>query len=484
MASQILYGLTPVLLARQLGPRDYGIYSLVMSLAGFAVSVFCLGQNSALHKFIPEYSANDRSRGGAIVADILLLSWLMTVIFCTILFLLAGQVASKFYQDASLTNVFEFCALLILALSLFSLASSTVAGLQDFRTYNNILLLRSLSLLGLAAAGAWLFRLHGALVAQLLAGLLGFALLATRGLHLVRERFPGLVRPVLSKELLSVIISFILPTLLVTLVSGPAYWWANTLLARHAGFEEVGLFAAAYGLSQLIMLVPANLYIPAMTFLSEAHANPQSEAFVRLVSTNFRFIWALTLPLALGSALLAPPLIQFFFGRAYLAAAPLAFLMSFAALLAVLVGLMNTTLAASGRMWHGFAIALGWAAVFTTAGILCIPRWGAMGSAAIFVLSYGLHMIALCVYVSLVLQVAHQRITRLSALTTLGFAAAAGIALTCQGITLYAVVTLLLMGLMALEWVWICGVTERNALRQGAVWFSESCRAVFGWQSR
>ena len=461
--SQALYGVTPMVIARSLGPVDYGVYSVVMSLSAIVIGVFGLGQNSALHKLVPQYYATDRQRGGAILADVLILTSGLLAVFCGVFFLASGWIAGL-YRDASLTGVFRFCALLMLVLTLFNLASSAVAGLQDFKSYNLIQFARNVALLAFALGGVWLAGLRGALTGQLLASLLGLALLGVTGAKLVRERFPEGIRPMFSRELLGIIVSFILPTLLITLFNIPTYWWATTMVARHAGFEQVGLLGVAYTLSQATFLIPMNLYTPVMTFLSEAHAASQVDVFSTMVSTNLRAMWAFSMPLALALALFSPLLIRVLFGKAYLPAAPLTFALSLTALLMLLVGLMNTAITASGRMWHNLGITASWCGIFAVAGMICIPRWGAAGCAAVFAATYVLYLIGVCGYAHLKLKVRFEGVARLVMLTVLSFAIAAVIFFQLQGIVAYSASAVLLSSLILAEWFWILDNKERQRL--------------------
>jgi len=166
IVSRMLQGFAPIILARYLGPKDYGVYALVLSLVGIVAGVAHLGQNTALQKLLPEYSITDPSRGGAILAHTVILVSGTLAVLCSGLFFASEWIASALYHDASLTRVFQFSALLVLALSLFNLASSAAAGLQDFKAYSVALVVRSAGLLGLAWLGVWLFGLYGVLAAK------------------------------------------------------------------------------------------------------------------------------------------------------------------------------------------------------------------------------------------------------------------------------------------------------------------------------
>lgn len=477
-AGLALYGLTPVVLARALGPHDYGVYATITALAALVAGLFHLGQNSALHKLLPQHYVSDRTLGGALLADIVLLTLGAALICCIALFAGAGWIATQLYHDAALTNVLRGCAMLIFATALFNLASSVVAGLQDFQSYNTALFVRSLVLVGATWLGVVAWGLWGAFTGQLIALGVGMALLTRKATTLTRERFAGLIRPDFSWSVLRPLVAFVLPVFLMTLFNTPGYWWANTLLAQTHGFAEAGRFSAVYGLAQLIWLAPVSFYVPAMTFLSEAHAAQQA-SFGALVSSNARTIWLLTLPLALGIALASPLLLRILFGGAYQQTTLTAFVLSLTGLLMGVIGLFNTALIAAGRIWHACAITFGWAVVFTATGLISIPRWGATGSALTYLISHTFYFIATWLSARAALQVRGSGLQRLLLLTLAAFTAAAMLFFVWQGIAFYCAGALLLMALLAVEWHWVCRPAERALfnVRQAAN-LSDICRGA------
>jgi O-antigen/teichoic acid export membrane protein len=469
--SQALYGLTPMIVARRLGPRDYGVYSVVMSLVAIVIGVFNMGQNSALHKLIPQYYAEDRARSGAILADVMILTAGLLAAFCAAFFLLSGRIAARIYQDAGLAEAFRVSALLMLTMALCGLAASSIAGLQDFKAHSQIQVTRNLALLIAVWVGTSLLSLRGALWGQVLANVFGLGLLSRRLLTLVRERFPEGLRPAFSRGELAAIGSFVLPTLLLTLLNLPAYWWTSTMVSRGAGFEQAGMFSVAYTMTQLTTLLPMTLYTPAMTFMSEAHAKSQGGVFTGLVSGNLRALWLFTLPLALGCAAFAPFLVRALFGEAYAGASPLAFAFSLTGLLMALTGLINTAIAAAGRAWGNCGITLGLAVFYVVAGLYVIPRRGAAGAAALFVAANVLYLVSVGLYSSAAMRVRYAGMGRLASLTAVSFLAAAVVlyasgARPCAG-GLVAAAALWLC-LVGAEWLWVCDGGERERFRRSA----------------
>jgi O-antigen/teichoic acid export membrane protein len=262
---------------------------------------------------------------------------------------------------------------------------------------------------------------------------------------------------------------FTLPTLIMTMLNLPGFWWISTMVARHTGFVEAGHFGVGYAIAQLIFLLPLNLYTPAMTFMSEAHsdlADEHQERFRRVVGTNLRWLWALTLPLALGGALASPLIINVLFGSEYAAAIPVAFVMSLAALMMVNTGLLNTAIIAAGHAWQGCVITLVWAMIFFAAGLICIPRWGAMGGAVAFTFSQGFYFIGTYLYSRRALQMTSDGLGRLGALTILSATAAIFVTFTLQGSAFYFASIILLLGTLTAVWLWIGVETERRQLQQ------------------
>lgn len=465
VASRILGSLAPLILARYLGPDQYGVYTLILSLVGIVAVAAHLGQNAALQKFLPEYFVTDPARGGAILADTMVLVSGALAVVCTAFYFLSGWIASAVYHQASLAPVFRFSALLVLFLSLFNLASSVVAGLQDFASYGKAMVIRSAGFLVMAWAGVAAFGLYGALCGQLVAAVLALAFLAAAGVRATRRRFSGMVKTDFSRAVLAEIFSFAFPAFLSGALVAPAYWWANTLLARDAGFAQVGLFGVAFALAQIILVVPSSVSIPAVSFLSEVHASAESGGFCRLVGTNVRLIWVLTLPVSLACALFSPWVVRVAFGAAYRAATPLVPLMSLAALLMMLNSVIGNAIAGAGRMWHGLTINASWLCLFLLAGIFLVPRWGAEGLAITFVASYFALSAGLYCYSRIVLDVRYEKQGLLAALTLAALLVGARIFISRADAFSAIASALSLLALTVVEWKWALEEEERSFVR-------------------
>jgi O-antigen/teichoic acid export membrane protein len=98
---------------------------------------------------------------------------------------------------------------------------------------------------------------------------------------------------------------------------------------------------------------------------------------------------AILVPCAVGMSLLSPFIMRLY-GSAYGPAWPtLVAVVWTAAVLGVLTPVGNM-IAASGRMWLGFGMNAGWAAIYVLATLLLV-RWGSMGLASSRLIAYAAH---------------------------------------------------------------------------------------------
>ncbi|MGO8818051.1 MAG: oligosaccharide flippase family protein [Terriglobia bacterium] len=474
IVSRALQGFAPIILARYLGPKDYGVYVLMLSLVGIVAGASPLGQDTALEKFLPEYSIKNPARGGAILANTVVLFSGVLAILCAAFFFAAHWLASGVYHDASLTRVFQFSALLVLALSLFNLAYSVSAGLQDFRNYSRAMIVRSGALTLFGWLGVLFLGLYGALLGQLAASLLGLSLLTITAVKLSRRRFPDSLRPIFSQDILREVFSFAFAAFLTTLVGAPVYWWVNTMLARHQGFAQVGLFGVALTLAQVVLLLPVSLSFPGVSFMSELHATADRSVFGSFLVTHLRLAWALTLPLALGLGLFSPLLVRILFGSAFAGASLAGTMMSGAALLMVVNAFINIPIAASGRMWQAFGMTLGWALLFILFGLLFIPAWGAVGAATTFLFSYLAFLAIEFTYCWHAFGTSFKNFARLAVISAGGFLITIGIAVRLSGFIYCAIALLVFAGTVTLDWMWATDPSTRRMVRGGIVQMLEA----------
>lgn len=463
---RILLGFTPLVLARLLGLEKYGVYALVMSLVGVVAGTSSLGQNAALQKFLPEYAISDPARGHAILIASVRIVGTVILVVSGILLIASNSIARSIYRDASLTGVFRFSILIIAGTVLFNHFSSVMLGLHRVSTLSISSIVRSGSFLAFGAGGAWFFGLYGALAGQVIAASLALAIMIceTRTATL---RGPRLENATYAfRDVAAEIMSFGVPALLAGVVVTFGNWWGTTMLVRHAGLQQLGLFGAAYSLMQVMLLLPSSLTVPAVSYLSQTRAVSGDQAFNELVGSNLRLIWALTLPISFAFALFSRTIMVHVFGKAFAPAAGPVYWMALTALLIAVNTQIGAAISSIGRMWHALAINAIWMSTFIPLSYFAIIRNNALGLAQSYALSYAIFTAVVWRYAGHHLGVRYQR---LGILVLLSLAAAAVSALLSDfpdGPSILLTKVGLVGLLMLLGWKALTEAPERELIRK------------------
>jgi len=483
VVSRIVLGLTPLVLARLLGVERYGIYALVTSLVGVVAGTSSLGQNSALQKFLPEYAVKDPARGHAILVASVRIIAVVILLVSAALLVASPMIARAIYRDPSLSGVLRFAVLLVAGTVLYNHFSSVAIGLHRIRTYGIASVVRGGTFLIFGALGSLLLGLYGALIGQVVGALFAAFVLIVDSQRTATRMLPGEVAWYAFSDLFREIMNFGVPALLAGVVVSFGIWWGSTLLVRHSGFQQLGLFAAAYSLMQLILLLPSSLSVPAVSYLAETRAARGEGAFSELVSNNLRFIWVLTLPISFFCALFSRSIMTLTFGPAFAPASGLLCWMSIIALVIAINAQIGYAVASLGRMWQALALNGLWLVSFLPLSHFGVQGRGATGLVAAYCLSYVLFTFIVGAYSIRYLGVRYTHIPFLTFITLIAIAAA-----TFSGTFLdsppFLFGRLGLVGLLfAAEWRWALRADERLRAREllviacGGLWLRRSCES-------
>ena len=107
-------------------------------------------------------------------------------------------------------------------------------------------------------------------------------------------------------------------------------------LGLYASSEDIAFYSLAFGLATRIMIIPAIAVGALLPAFSALHGHGDAEDFGRLYRSVLRYVALVGAPLAAMVAALAPSIIVWLYGDAYLPAAPLVGVLAAVALLSAL----------------------------------------------------------------------------------------------------------------------------------------------------
>jgi len=169
--------------------------------------------------------------------------------------------------------------------------------------------------------------------------------------------------------------------LLVSSIAIAAYMRLDqVMLGQLASFSEVGVYAAATRLTELWYFIP--VAVTASLFPAVVQSRQLSPDVYRgRIQAMYDLLGWMGLTLAAATSLLAPVLVDFFYGRSYAQAVPVLQVQAWLAA-GVFFGVARSRwLFAEGRQRDAMYIDLVGLAINFACNLLFIPRWGAFGAA-------------------------------------------------------------------------------------------------------
>jgi O-antigen/teichoic acid export membrane protein len=252
----VLLGLNSIIIARLLGPENYGLYTLSFTIPYFLLSFIDLGMTTAAQRYISEFMAKGKLASAKKVFQItssymLALSLVFTVLFI----ILSNYIASSILNRPELAIYLRISALVIFLETVFTyisynqllaLGKSHVSSFIYFlHALLRFILAPLLIILGFGIAGA----IFGVLAGYTIAGIVGitYLLYTFRGIKAEGD--------ISLKSIFSYNIPFTILGI-IGLISGEVQY---ILLSRLIIASDIGNYAAANNLTSFITIFTSPL---------------------------------------------------------------------------------------------------------------------------------------------------------------------------------------------------------------------------------
>jgi len=378
-----------VLVARMLGKTGYGELGMIQSTVGMFGVFAGFGLGLTATKHVAEFRRSDPARAGRIIA----LSWFVAIVtgglMAVALLLFAPWLATHTINAPHLSGVLRIGALILFISALNGAQTGALSGFEAFRTIAFVNLLVGLISFPLLVGGARWGGLNGAVWALAISLAVNWLLN-----HLVlrkearRYDVPFTFRH--CRQEVAVLWRFSLPAVLSGALVLPVNWVCRAFLVnRPDGYAEMGIFNAAEQWYGVMLFFPSLLGQVVLPVLSERLGQNEIGQSRRLLLLAMKMNALLVTPLVIVISIVSPYVMRLY-GVGFESGWPtLVMVLITAGLLAVQTP-VGQIIAASGRMWTGFAMNLGWAVVFVVGTVLLIHR-GSFGLATARAIGYVVH---------------------------------------------------------------------------------------------
>lgn len=446
-----------IILARELGPAEFGVYGVVMSFLVWFERIVGGGVprgTTTLLSRAPEQRA-------VIEQSTRLLLALLTLPVFVLAWISAPSLAA-YLEMPGAAGVMRVAALNLPVMALYFAYDSIFSGLRMFGAQSLLQILQSAA--KLAGVAALLFiglTVTNAFAAHVVATVIAVAWAALR-YPVRRARASGAV----MREL----VLLALPLggyLLALLVLMNLSLWQLQATARHSP-EEVGFFVASLNLTRIMMMVPSAVSVVLYASLIWALSVSRQDLATKYVQGAVRFALILIAPACVLLAVDSTPVMELLFGPTYTAGGPILALLCVAfGMVAILDVLLNATMASGGLRRSAWMLTALIPALYLANTIL-IPRAGGVGAA-------GASAAVLTLGAVMSLVMTYRRLGAPARLVTLlrvaGAGAAVGLIAHLTPIAgLWLVVKLGGLGLLYLVLLWVMGEITAADAKPFALW--------------
>ncbi len=373
-----------VLLARWLGPSDYGLYILAVSIAFAASGLSSLGLHTAMERFVAVSVRRDDVAGLHGAMQVAFVGTLLTSAGLSLALVVWGDpIADSLFDESDLGALLHVSAALTPLLALHTLLLAMTRGFKrmDVAALADDVaqpLVRLALLLGLAAGGMTAMRAGVALT--------GSYLVVVVGLLVVIRRMRGRVGVAAARRDIADIASFAFPFWFTGILRIIRTRLQPLLLGIFGATVDVGVFSVVTSANMLGRVANQAIRVALRPTLAELHDVGDSDEVGRLYATTTRWTLMVSLPVLIGMVAVPESLLELFGSGFSDGATPLVIAAGGEAINAF-TGMCGPILAMSKHNRIKLVNAFVWMAVSLIASVVLIPIWGVTGAAIAGVIS-------------------------------------------------------------------------------------------------
>lgn len=374
IATRFIRGIIVIYAARILGVAEFGIFSYALGLAGLFTIFSDIGIMQILTRELAQ-KPEERDRYFAtafIIKSVLLISTALAIAFLAPLFSLKTAV-----------KLMPLMALLVFFDGIRDFSLSFFRALEKMEITAFVTLLTNITIVGAGIMALWHYGTSTALATTYVIGAGAGAFTAAM---LLRKEY-GKVWKSFDKKLVRQIVSYSWPLLFMGMLGSFMLNTDNVLIGWFLGEADVGLYAAAQKVVQILYILPAIIASATFPTIARYIASNDSAYIKSIIEKSMSMVFLIAIPIAVGGIILAEPIILFLYKTEFLSSV-VTFRILILTVLLTFPGIIIGNLGLAYNRQRDFAKYVGFAALFNTVfDAILIPIYGIAGSAAVTVLA-------------------------------------------------------------------------------------------------
>src|SRR5579859_3439404 len=368
-----------IVVQRTLGVGSFGLYSASLSLVTLISSIFDLGMDNAMIRYIAIYRGRKQQTN----------SIRNLVLFCTSLVGITGLIGAflvlvlapslaKLIHKPEATPILQILAPIIPLLCLQTVWTGGLQGLKEFKRRVFIQRFVVPLMLLLLMTGALLFwrNITGVAVLALLSTIIS----TTINLYFLFRAVSRISDLREEKYEVRTWLGFALPNFLTTIVNTMLDSIDTLLLAFFVSNAQIGQYAAAIKISLFISLPLTSLNIVFMPTIADLYTKKEHSRLASMFKIVTKWTITLSLPIFLITTLFSVPLLALS-GKSFIGAWPLLIALSTGYMISAATGSVGFMLLMTGHQKYSLFNSAATIILNIVLGLILTPRYGAMGTA-------------------------------------------------------------------------------------------------------
>ncbi|MFB6225063.1 MAG: flippase [Candidatus Paceibacteria bacterium] len=383
--------LTRLFAARYLGPADYGLIVLGVTLLNISSIIALLGLPDGVARQLPRSKNKNK-----LFFSALSLALPVAVLISLLMITFAKEIAAVLQEP----NFSPILILFAFGIPFLTFIRLTVGGMRGLESARGRIAIQNLGYQGLTAVGVIIgvflgfgtYEIAGSWITALLISTVVGGYLLSKKLTIVPELSPTFRRGKMVSYLNRTrsLLLFSLPLLLSRGLQVLLQQSDNFLLGFFLHSNVVGIYDAAFTVGKLLLLFIDSAVFLFLPLFSDLHSKEQWGQMDRIYELTAKWLVFITLPIYLIVVFFPDQILTFVFGSAYARGDTALVIIASGFFVHVILGTNGTGLIATGYtrkiLWGnvmGFTLNIG-------LNIALIPRIGIIGAAIASAFGYGI----------------------------------------------------------------------------------------------
>ncbi|MFB3918318.1 MAG: oligosaccharide flippase family protein [Terriglobales bacterium] len=384
LASQGLNFVAWMIVARFLTAGQFGELGMIQATLGMCGILAGTNLGMTATKHVAEFRTSSPERAGRLIGSTMTIAAALSAIVALALVVAAPALGADVLRAPNLVVELQLSAVFLIFTTVNSAQVGALEGLECFKETATVTFVRGLLSIVFLAGGTLLLGLRGSVLGLTLAAA-GAAVTSHIGISRKARvlQIPLTYLPRASE--LAIYWRFSLPAFLSALCVVPTLWALRMLLVREpSGYQQLGFFAAATRLQDLISMIGNSLGAALIPMLASSSSLTRSRIADRNVVLTWAFALAVCIPL-----MAFPECLALAFGSQYAsrsAQLTLVLTLCSACVVTFKQGLARLFVV-NDFMWVGAASNLLWSLIALGAAHYLVG-WGAVGIAGAVLIAY------------------------------------------------------------------------------------------------